>query len=65
MKILEILLDQCTSIIISAGRESFVTLATNDAYAIGALVLGHSLRQTKTTKELTILITEGVPHNFR
>uniref|UniRef100_A0A5K3FRR5 glycogenin glucosyltransferase n=1 Tax=Mesocestoides corti TaxID=53468 RepID=A0A5K3FRR5_MESCO len=47
------------------GRLTFVTLATNDAYAIGALILGHSLRQTGTKNELTIIITEGVPHNFR
>nr|CDS33994.1 glycogenin 1 [Hymenolepis microstoma] len=46
-------------------RQSYVTLATNDEYAIGALVLGQSLRLSKTDKELTILITDGVPHNFR
>ncbi|KAM7541284.1 hypothetical protein Aperf_G00000024046 [Anoplocephala perfoliata] len=50
---------------IAEGRQSYVTLATNDEYAIGALVLGYSLRLSKTNKELTILITEGVPHNFR
>ncbi|KAF8567292.1 hypothetical protein P879_04104 [Paragonimus westermani] len=42
------------------GRESYITLATNDAYCIGALVLAASLRQTQTSKELTVLITVGV-----
>ncbi|BHF58038.1 Glycogenin-1 [Sparganum proliferum] len=46
-------------------RETFVTLTTNDTYSIGALVLGHSLRLVNTKKELTVLITEGVPHSFR
>ncbi|VDL94639.1 unnamed protein product [Schistocephalus solidus] len=29
------------------------------------MVLGHSLRLVNTRKELTVLITEGVPHSFR
>ncbi|VDN15508.1 unnamed protein product [Dibothriocephalus latus] len=29
------------------------------------MVLGHSLRLVNTQKELTVLITEGVPHSFR
>ncbi|VDL62768.1 unnamed protein product [Hymenolepis diminuta] len=49
----------------SNGRQSYVTLATNDEYAIGALMLGNFLRLSKTDKELTVLITDGVPHNFR
>ncbi|KAF5395248.1 Glycosyltransferase family 8 [Paragonimus heterotremus] len=47
------------------GRESYITLATNDAYCTGALVLAASLRQTQTSKELTILITAGVTNGFR
>ncbi|EUB64857.1 Glycogenin-1 [Echinococcus granulosus] len=46
-------------------RHSYVTLATNDEYAIGALVLGYSLRRAGTNKEMAILITEGVSHGFR
>jgi len=40
--------------------EAYVTLATNDGYAIGALVLGHSLRSVGTTRDLCILITPQV-----
>ncbi|KAF6779701.1 hypothetical protein AHF37_00726 [Paragonimus kellicotti] len=47
------------------GRESYITLATNDAYCTGAMVLAASLRQTQTSKELTILITVGVSNGFR
>lgn len=40
--------------------EAYVTLATNDGYAIGALVLGHSLRSNNTTKDLCVMITPSV-----
>ncbi|VDK40234.1 unnamed protein product [Taenia asiatica] len=46
-------------------RHSYVTLSTNDEYAVGALVLGHSLRRAGTSKEITVLITEGVSRGFR
>ncbi|XP_054622344.1 glycogenin-1b isoform X1 [Dunckerocampus dactyliophorus] len=36
--------------------EAFVTLATNDNYAKGAMVLGQSLRKHKTSKKLAALI---------
>ncbi|XP_062325140.1 glycogenin-1a isoform X1 [Osmerus eperlanus] len=36
--------------------EAFVTLATNDNYAKGAMVLGRSLRNHNTTKKLVALI---------
>ena len=39
---------------------AWVTLATNDGYAIGALVLAHSLRQSGTRAKLHILYTDGV-----
>lgn len=45
--------------------QAFVTLATNDTYALGALVLGHSLRQTGTTRRLALLITSGVSASMR
>lgn len=40
--------------------ESFVTLATNTNYVLGALTLAQSLRKVNTTKQLTILITKEV-----
>jgi glycogenin glucosyltransferase len=45
--------------------EAFVTLATNDSYAIGALVLGNSLRRVGTTRSLAVLVTQDVSENFR
>ncbi|CAH8472839.1 unnamed protein product [Schistosoma turkestanicum] len=47
------------------SRESFVTLATNDEYCVGALVLAASLKQSETSKELTILVTPGVSSRMR
>ncbi|KAM4771600.1 glycogenin-1 isoform 2-T2 [Rhinophrynus dorsalis] len=43
-----------------AENQAFVTLATNDTYVKGALVLGSSLRQHKTTRKLVVLITPHV-----
>jgi glycogenin glucosyltransferase len=45
--------------------EAWVTLATNDAYAIGALVLGRSLRRVQTAKKLVVMITPGVSQEIR
>ncbi|XP_055350490.1 glycogenin-1-like, partial [Paramacrobiotus metropolitanus] len=45
--------------------QAFVTLATNDSYGLGALVLGHSLRRTGTTRKLAILITPDVSNHMR
>ena len=41
--------------------QSYVTLATNENYALGALTLGHSLRRVHTNRKLTVLITSEVP----
>ncbi|XP_055501677.1 glycogenin-1a isoform X1 [Leucoraja erinacea] len=49
----------------SQAAQAFVTLATNDLYAKGALVLGASLRDHKTTRNLVILITPQVSNNMR
>lgn len=46
-------------------RESFVTLATNDEYCIGALVLCVSLRQVQTQKEITIIHSNDVSFSMR
>ncbi|CAH8452693.1 unnamed protein product [Schistosoma turkestanicum] len=40
--------------------EAFVTLATNDEYACGALVWGHSLRQVNTTRQIACMVTKQV-----
>ncbi|XP_046672974.1 mucin-2-like isoform X2 [Homalodisca vitripennis] len=39
---------------------AWVTLATNDSYSLGALVLAHSLRRVNTAHQLVVLITPGV-----
>ncbi|KAM7303434.1 glycogenin-1 [Ixodes scapularis] len=41
-------------------EEAFVTLATNDVYAFGALVLAYSLRDVHTSKKLLVLVTRDV-----
>ncbi|XP_006895633.1 PREDICTED: glycogenin-1 [Elephantulus edwardii] len=47
------------------GDQAFVTLTTNDAYAKGALVLGSSLKQHRTTRRLAVLITPQVSDSMR
>jgi len=37
-----------------------VTLATNDVYAVGAMVLAYSLRATCTTRPLVAMVTPQV-----
>ncbi|KAK9889222.1 hypothetical protein WA026_004500 [Henosepilachna vigintioctopunctata] len=46
-------------------KGAWVTLATNDSYSLGALVLAHSLRQVGTIQELAILVTPGVTNSMR
>lgn len=45
--------------------EAFVTLATHDNYAMGAVVLGHSLRRVATTRQLAVMITCMVTDRLR
>ncbi|KAM7045664.1 glycogenin-2-like isoform 1-T1 [Molossus nigricans] len=45
--------------------QAFVTLATNDTYCQGALVLGQSLRNQRATRKLVVLITPQVSHLLR
>jgi glycogenin glucosyltransferase len=45
--------------------EAFVTLATNDSYAIGALVLGSSLKAVGTTKSLVVMVTTDISPELR
>uniref|UniRef100_A0A7I5EDX1 glycogenin glucosyltransferase n=1 Tax=Haemonchus contortus TaxID=6289 RepID=A0A7I5EDX1_HAECO len=45
--------------------EAWVTLATHDGYAQGALVLAHSLKAAGTTKKLHCMLTETVSPGLR
>ncbi|XP_029471586.1 glycogenin-1 [Rhinatrema bivittatum] len=45
--------------------QAFVTLATNDSYVKGALVLGSSLRSANTTKKLVVLVTPQVSDSMK
>lgn len=47
------------------SQKAWVTLATNDGYAVGALVLAHSLRNVQTQHKLHILYTNGVSPQIR
>lgn len=42
--------------VVASPEQAFVTLATNDNYALGAMVLGKSLRNHDTSKKLVVLI---------
>ncbi|PSN53165.1 hypothetical protein C0J52_18560, partial [Blattella germanica] len=44
---------------------AWVTLATNDSYSLGALVLAHSLRRAGTPHDLVALVTPGVSQTMR
>ncbi|XP_064456653.1 glycogenin-1-like isoform X2 [Ornithodoros turicata] len=46
-------------------NEAFVTLATDDTYSLGALVLAHSLRRVHTARQVVILVTEAVTSHMR
>jgi glycogenin glucosyltransferase len=46
-------------------NEAFVTLATSDNQAIGALTLAQSLRKTNTTRQLCILITNEIDRSLK
>ncbi|XP_055867716.1 glycogenin-1-like isoform X1 [Biomphalaria glabrata] len=47
------------------SQEAFVTLATNDTYALGCLVLAHSLRRVGTTRKLVVMVSVGVSDSVR
>ncbi|XP_069319199.1 glycogenin-2 [Eulemur rufifrons] len=49
----------------SVVDQAFVTLATNDIYCQGALVLGQSLRTHRLTRRLVVLITPQVSGPLR
>lgn len=47
------------------SSEAFVTLATNDGYALGALVLAQSLRKVGTERRLVVLTTKTLSELLR
>ena len=47
------------------SRKAYVTIVTNDEYAVGAVALAESIYRCGTTKDLVILITEGVSLHVR
>ncbi|XP_004867379.1 glycogenin-2 isoform X1 [Heterocephalus glaber] len=49
----------------SVTDQAFVTLATNDLYCQGALVVGQSLRNHRTVRKLVVLITPQVSGPLR
>uniref|UniRef100_A0A8C0JJA5 glycogenin glucosyltransferase n=1 Tax=Canis lupus dingo TaxID=286419 RepID=A0A8C0JJA5_CANLU len=49
----------------TVSDQAFVTLATNDIYCQGALVLGQSLRNQRATRRLVVLITPQVSNLLR
>lgn len=47
------------------SRCAWITLATNDAYSLGALVVAYSLKRVSTIHQLAVLITPGVSQAMR
>jgi glycogenin glucosyltransferase len=47
------------------GEKAWVTLATNDSYALGAVVLANSLKRVNSTGKLVVMITPGVSGAMR
>jgi len=45
--------------------EAWVTLATNDDYAVGALTLAASLKRVQTSKKLVIMITKQISESVK
>jgi len=45
--------------------EAFVSLTTNDNYGHGAFVLGKSLRNSGTTRQLVLMVTSGLSEDMR
>jgi hypothetical protein len=47
------------------SANAWVTLATTDGYAFGALALAHSLRNVNTAHKLHVMFTAGVSAELR
>ena len=50
---------------VASMSEAFVTLATSDGYALGALVLGQSLREVGTSRSLVVLVSSHLSSLLR
>ena len=58
----------CHFIILAPGdpsTQAWVTLATNDSYALGALVLASSLRRSGTTRKIVIMTSDHLSEPMR
>lgn len=44
---------------------AWVTLATNDSYSLGALVVANSLKNVNTSHQIAVLITPGVSESMK
>ena len=58
-------IDSDAGVKMSAGKsmkkqstEAWVTLATNDSYCLGAVVLANSLKRAGTTKNIVVMVTK-------
>ncbi|GFY43206.1 glycogenin-2, partial [Trichonephila inaurata madagascariensis] len=60
--ILSFLLLNCVT---KMDQQAFVTCATNDTYALGALVLAQSLRNVQTSRKLAVIITPDVSDKIK
>ncbi|XP_065220740.1 uncharacterized protein Gyg isoform X2 [Planococcus citri] len=47
------------------ANKAWVTLVTNDTYALGALVLAHSLKKVNTAHKLVVLVSSNVTFAMR
>lgn len=47
------------------SSEAFVTLATNDGYALGALVVAQSLRKVGTQRRLVVMVSRSLSDFIR
>lgn len=45
---------------IHASDEAYVTLLYGDEFVLGVRVLGKSIRDTKSTKDMVVLVSDGV-----
>ena len=45
--------------------EAWVTLATNDEYSVGALVLAHSLKRCQTLRKIVVMVTSSISDHMR
>ncbi|CAG0922128.1 unnamed protein product [Notodromas monacha] len=49
----------------TVSDQAWVTLATNDTYALGALVLAHSLSRARTSRALVVMVAPQVSPGIR